>query len=237
MKLAWLTLAFAVLAALLLGGSGAGVRLALWEFPTGFEILRWSAYLGLAASACALVLLTIPSTRTRRLPHLFAALVLGLGVAYVPWNFLQQARTAPPIHDITTDTDDPPAFSAVIPLRAGAQNPIEYGGREVADLQRRGYPDIAPLILATAPDAAFRKALDAANQMGWAVVSADATTGRIEATATTPWFGFKDDIAIRLTSVATGSRIDVRSLSRVGGSDIGTNAKRVRAYLAKLAAA
>lgn len=234
MRLAWIPVALASLAALLLVGSGAGVRLGLWEFSTGFLILRWSAYLGVAAAGCALILLAIPKTRVRRLPRLFAALVLGVVVAFVPWYWLQQALAAPPIHDITTDTDNPPSFSAVIPLRTGAKNPVEYGGAKVAELQHRGYPDIAPLILPTTPDAAFNKALDAAKQMGWAVVAVDATTGRIEATATTPWFGFKDDVAIRITPVPTGSRIDVRSLSRVGGSDVGTNAKRVRAYLAKL---
>jgi uncharacterized protein (DUF1499 family) len=148
---------------------------------------------------------------------------------------LQQAKAAPPIHDITTDTDNPPAFSAVIPLRTGAQNPVDYGGAKIAELQHRGYPDLTPLILAVTPDAAFNKALDAARQMGWEVVAADATTGRIEANATTLWFGFKDDIVVLITPAPSGSRIDVRSLSRVGGSDVGTNAKRVRAYLAKLA--
>ena len=235
MTLAWIPVEMATFAALLLGGSGSGVRLGFWDFSTGFQLLRWSAYLGVAAAGCAVVLLAIPKTRARRLPHLVAALAVGLVVAYVPWHWLQQAKAAPAIHDITTDTDNPPTFSAVIPLRTGAQNPVDYGGAKTAELQHHGYPDITPLILPVSTDAAFNKALDAARQMGWEVVAADATAGRIEATATTAWFGFKDDVVIRITPAPPGSRVDVRSLSRVGGGDVGTNAKRVRAYLAKLA--
>jgi uncharacterized protein (DUF1499 family) len=71
--------------------------------------------------------------------------------------------------------------------------------------------------------------------MGWEIAAADAPSGRIEATAKTPWFGFRDDVVIRVASVGAGSRIDVRSVSRVGRGDLGTNAKRIRAYLEKLA--
>jgi uncharacterized protein (DUF1499 family) len=67
-------------------------------------------------------------------------------------------------------------------------------------------------------------------------VAADSSAGRIEATATTPWFGFKDDVVIRVAPDPAGSRVDVRSVSRVGQSDVGTNARRIRAYLARLAA-
>jgi uncharacterized protein (DUF1499 family) len=91
-----------------------------------------------------------------------------------------------------------------------------------------------PLTLELPPPAAFNRALDAARRMGWDIVAADNRAGRIEATATTIWFAFKDDVVIRVTPSANGSRIDVRSLSRVGKGDLGTNARRVRAYLASL---
>jgi uncharacterized protein (DUF1499 family) len=109
-----------------------------------------------------------------------------------------------------------------------------YPGAETAAKQQSGYPDIRPLELGVPPDAAFARALDAAKSTGWEIVASDAARGRIEATATTPWFGFHDDVVIRVTPTPTGSRIDVRSLSRVGKGDFGTNAKRIRAYLAKL---
>lgn len=155
--------------------------------------------------------------------------------AYVPWRGLQRARSVPPIHDVTTDTQDPPAFVAVLPRRAGAANPAAYGGDRVAALQQQGYPDIRPLHLRVAPAAAFASALAEARDMGWVVVGADAAAGRIEATATTRWFGFKDDVVVRVRPEGTGTRVDVRSVSRVGGSDIGTNAARIRSYLGRLA--
>ena len=70
--------------------------------------------------------------------------------------------------------------------------------------------------------------------MGWEVVAADPAAGRIEAVATTFWFGFKDDIVVRVAPAGAGSLIDARSKSRVGVGDLGTNAQRLRAYLERL---
>ena len=142
----------------------------------------------------------------------------------------------PPIHDITTDTANPPSFVAILPLRAGAANPPEYGGREVADQQRRAYPDIAPLVLHVSATEAFDRVNAVVRDLGWELVASDRASGRIEATDTTLWFGFKDDVVVRITedSSAQDSRIDVRSKSRVGVGDVGTNARRVRELLARL---
>jgi uncharacterized protein (DUF1499 family) len=112
--------------------------------------------------------------------------------------------------------------------------PTVYPGNATADQQKRGYPDIKPLELPLPPADAFARALDAAKGMGWEIAAADAAAGRIEATATTPWFGFHDDVVIRVVPAPKGSRIDVRSVSRVGRGDFGTNSKRIRAYLEKL---
>jgi uncharacterized protein (DUF1499 family) len=233
MRLRWLAPALAAVALLLLLLAGPTVRLGLWSFGTGFSLLRWAAYIGLASVAAAVAALL---TRTGRRPVLLqlGALLIGGGVAFMPWHWLQQARRVPPIHDISTDLEHPPEFVAVLPLRAGAPNPAVYGGPEVAAAQRTGYPDIQPLMVHLAPGPAFARALASARAMGWTLVAADSSTGRIEATATTPWFGFKDDIVIRIEPDASGSRVDVRSVSRVGQSDVGTNARRIRAYLARL---
>jgi uncharacterized protein (DUF1499 family) len=182
----------------------------------------------------ALVALAIPSVRRGWARLLAGALVIGIAVAFVPWQWQQRAQSVPRIHDITTDTSNPPQFVAVLPLRAGAPNTATYGGKEIADLQQKAYPDIQPLMVSAPPGVAFGWAKDAAESMGWQIVAADAGAGRIEATATTLWFGFKDDIVVRVAPADQGSRIDVRSVSRVGRSDIGTNAKRIREYLAKL---
>ena len=112
---------------------------------------------------------------------------------------------------------------------------VAYPGAETAAKQHGAYPDIRTVELALPPDAAFARALDTAKSFGWVIDATDAPSGRIEATATTPWFGFHDDIVIRVTPAANGSRVDIRSLSRVGRGDMGVNAKRIRAFLAKLA--
>ena len=229
------TLILAVVAGLLLVLAGPGVRLGLWPFRTGFDLLRWGAYLGLIAAVAALVLLLVPGWRGARAWPLVAALVVGALSFGVPWFFRHRAGQVPPIHDISTDTQDPPEFVAVLPLRSDAANPATYGGPEVAAAQHAGYPDIRPLVLpATAPRAAFDRALAAARASGWDIVAVDSTDGRIEATATTGWFGFKDDVVVRIRPAGSGSLVDVRSVSRVGKSDIGTNAQRIRAYLGRL---
>ncbi len=229
-----LALVAAIAAVALLLASGLGYRFGLWPYRTGFDVLRWASYVGLAAAAVAIIALAIPKVRAGWARVLVGALVVGIAVVYVPWQWQQRAASVPRIHDITTDTVDPPQFVAQLPLRARAPNTAVYGGKEIAELQRKGYPDIQPLAIGVPPGVAFGRAHDAAESMGWEIVASDAVAGRIEATATTPWFGFKDDIVVRVSPSGQGSRIDVRSVSRVGRSDIGTNAKRIREFLAKL---
>jgi len=235
MNAAFVPLALALLSTVLLAASGYGARFGLWDYRFGFQVVRWSLYAGLAVAALALVFLLIPRFRSGRLAVLAAAIAIGAGVAWFPAHWLQTARAAAAINDVTTDTVNPPAFVAVLPLRASAPVPAGYPGVATAEAQRRAYPDIVPLELALPPAAAFARALDAATGLGWDVVATDAATGRIEATATTPWFGFRDDVVVRVMPAAAGSRIDVRSVSRVGKSDLGANARRIRAYLARLA--
>ncbi|HEX5632437.1 MAG TPA: DUF1499 domain-containing protein, partial [Gemmatimonadales bacterium] len=152
-----------------------------------------------------------------------------------PLMLLAKAKSVPFIHDISTDLADPPGFVALAFERKAAPNGLEYGGTKVAEEQRRGYPDIKPLILAAPPAQAMQRALDAARALGWRVATADAASGRLEATDTTFFFGFEDDVVVRIRAEGTGSRVDVRSVSRVGLSDLGANAQRIRRFLAKLA--
>ncbi|MGD9584725.1 MAG: DUF1499 domain-containing protein [Lysobacterales bacterium] len=236
MKFARLPLILAALAALALLLAGPGVRLGLWPFPLAFLIIRYATFTGIAALLFAVLLLIVPRTRVSAPRALLLALALAVPSVAMPLWLLGQARSLPPIHDISTDTVDVPAFVAILPLRAEASNPVEYGGLEIAAQQLQAYADITPLLIALPVDRAFDRALAAAQDMGWEIVASEASAGRIEATATTPMFGFKDDVVIRVRPDGAGSRVDVRSLSRVGRSDLGANAKRIRAYLKRLSA-
>ena len=139
----------------------------------------------------------------------------------------------PRIHDITTDPDDPPAFDALLARRAGRWvSPPEYDGPHAAAEQRRAYPDIQPLMVNVPLARAFDAATAAARQMGWDIVAADHNASRIEAIATTAVMRFKDDIVVRLRERGTSVRVDVRSKSRLGRGDLGTNARRIRRFLA-----
>lgn len=231
MKLIRIVPLAAMVAALMLLIAGPGTRLGLWEFPAGFTLMRWALYIGLAAAALGLVLALIPKTRRGHLVGLLAGATIGLAVAAAPLLLLQQARSVPPIHDISTDTVNPPEFEAIAPLRAEAPNPAEYAGEETAAMQREAYPDIRSRQIAADPATIFEEALASARDMGWKIVDASKPAGRIEATDTTFWFGFKDDVVVRIRPDNRGSIVDVRSKSRVGRSDIGTNAARIRAYL------
>jgi uncharacterized protein (DUF1499 family) len=232
---AWRVLPFlAVAAALAVALSGFGARFGAWDYRAGFAILRWATYAALAIAAVSLVALLVPRTRAAARHALALALVIGIAAAAFPLAMLQSGRSLPPINDISTDTANPPAFVAIVPLRANAPVPSAYAGEATAKAQRAGYPDIAPALVADAPDAAFAKALAVARSAGWVIVASDPAAGRIEATATTPWFGFKDDVVIRIAPADRGSRIDIRSVSRVGRGDLGTNARRVRGFLSAL---
>jgi uncharacterized protein (DUF1499 family) len=238
--LAWVALIVGLLCGLTELIAGPGYRMSWWSFGTGIVMIRWAATVALGAAAIGLIaaLLAGYGGARRNVRTGLVALIAGLVVAGPPvvlWNRVQQL---PRIHDVTTDTDNPPAYVAVLPLRQGARNPVQYQASTAAE-QKRGYPDVAPVVLPLPPAQAFARAESAARAMGWDIVAVSPDDLRIEATDTSLMFGFKDDVVIRVASLADvgtpGSRIDVRSLSRVGGSDFGVNAKRVRAFLRKLA--
>jgi uncharacterized protein (DUF1499 family) len=233
--LALTALLLAVIALLMLFLSGPGTRFGMWHFRTGFTLMRYAAYAGLAAALLGLVGLLLARGRGRVIAAM--ALVLGALAWFVPWNLRRGAGQYPPIHDITTDTRNPPAFVAIAPLRADAPNPVGYAGDSAAIAQQQAYPDLAPLMMAMPVDSAFSLAMRTAREMDWELVDQNRRDGRIELTATTPFFGFKDDVVIRVSSASGISRVDVRSKSRVGRGDVGANAKRIRAYLQRLRAA
>jgi len=203
-------------------------------------LMPWAGYCGIAALAVSALALLLGRSRIewRGIALAAAAFAAGLLIAYVPWHYDRLRTAVPPIHDITTDPDNPPAFAAVVAARtADGGNPVVYEGAKIVEQQRQAYPDIVPLSLALPPDAAFNRALAAAQRMGWTIVAHDDKAGRIEASDRSRWFGFTDDIVIRVTQSGSGSRVDVRSSARLGRSDFGVNAARIRAYLGALRAA
>jgi len=230
--LALAALAVALIALLLLFLSGPGTRFGMWDFRTGFKVMRWAAYAGILAALLGLAGVVLARGRGRVIAGV--ALLLGALAWFLPWNLRRGAGQYPPIHDVTTDTRNPPVFVAVAPLREGAPNPMEYEGDSIAMQQAKAYPDIRPLMMAMPVDSAYSLAVRTVREMGWELVDQSRREGRIEATATTPWFGFKDDVVIRVSSASGISRVDVRSVSRVGRGDVGANAKRIRAYLQRL---
>ena len=234
-----LPLVLAALALGLLALGPLGLRLGWWAY--GFGLYRLMPASGLvAAIAVVLAILALAREWSRLRPGgramLFVALALAASLVYVPVFYWQTRKTVPPIHDITTDLDNPPAFSAVLPARAAERaGSLDRRTPQLGELQKAAYPDLAPLTTTLPPTRAFAAALEVAKSMpGWTIVAADPATGRIEANETSRWFRFVDDIVIRVAPDGSGSRIDIRSESRQGRSDFGVNARRIRAYLQTL---
>jgi uncharacterized protein (DUF1499 family) len=170
-----------------------------------------------------------PGYRSER-RSLFLGMVLGLFPLSVAAFLFGRSSDAPIIHDISTDTVRPPDYQAVIELRSSDDNPLQWS-EEVAQAQRQAYPQINSIASTLSADEAFARARQVAIEQGWEIVDDNSRPGYIEAVATTYWFGFRDDIVIRIEATDSGSVVDIRSASRVGRGDMGTNARRISAFL------
>jgi uncharacterized protein (DUF1499 family) len=232
------------------GIAGLGVRFGFWgiRFGLGTMSREWAPnvfYMTMGLGALALALNFFIQ------PRRIAGFIIGVLAITVPLAAKVQtdktwalAQTLPPIHDITTDREDPPMFTeAIMNIRnASGSNSAQYLGKRkptrdgssgalVADLQAAGYPDIVPIRSNKTPNEIYQQAIRTVEMLGWEIVTDDSDAGIIEATDTTFWYGFKDDVIIRIRpSEQGGSVVDVRSLSRIGGSDIGKNADRIREF-------
>ncbi len=228
-------LIFAAAAAALLAAAGPGARFGVWDFRLGFQMIQWSFFAALAVAGLTLVFLFIKRFRYTSGGSLTAALILAVGSASIPYMFYQKASSLPRIHDITTDTQNVPEFVEIAALRTEATNPVAYPGDEVAQKQRAAYPQIDSLRVEASAGEVFEQALIVARQLDWSIVAQSPDTGRIEAFDTTFWFGFVDDVVIRIRQAENETVVDVRSKSRVGVSDVGKNAARIEQFLAALA--
>lgn len=146
----------------------------------------------------------------------------------------RKVQNLPYIHDITTDTDKPPAFEALAGARKAAPNGAEHKGADIARQQKQAYPDLVPFDSKLPPAELFAKAKALAQDMKWEIASADAAQGRLEASERSLLYGFTDDMVLRIVARDGGSRLDMRSMSRVGRSDVGVNAARISAFMTRL---
>ena len=237
---------------------GAGVLLVVLSGPlTRMGIVKFGPGLMTLAAGGGLLAIGILTgaagwigAAAKRVAIRAGSVAIALTIALVLFGYLLtqlvRAFGVPPIHEISTDLADPPAFVAIRAIRAETPgvNPVDYvadqkmnnerGTLNVPDAQRQSYPDIQPLVLSVPASEAFTRAEQVVRALGWEVQESASAEGRLEATATTTFFGFKDDVVVRVRSEGAGSRVDVRSKSRVGLGDAGANAKRVRAFLAAM---
>jgi len=244
--IAGIGLALAALAAPL------GVWTQWWDFRRGFEILRTAQpFVAWITFGCALITAAVfilgkrtNDSRTLHFLVITLAATISAGIAwYIPQSYLPGAGAdIPPIHDISTDLVNPPQFVDVLNLRGPGTNPTVYGTgnrnmtpQEHAERQLAAYPDVITQRFSEPAAEVYSRALAAVNSLGWELVADAPEEGRIEATDTTFWFRFKDDVVIRITESDNGETLlDARSTSRVGLSDVGKNAQRLRAFFAAL---
>jgi uncharacterized protein (DUF1499 family) len=238
-RLARWGLYLAILALAVLVVCIAALRFDLMAFRVPLLGIAVAGLIGLLALLVSFVGLIV--TLTGRKAGVVTA-VLGLAIAIVaavPFSTgYIKARSAPPIHDISTDLTDPPQFVAIVPLRAAAPNALDRKDpANLAEQQAKAYPDLTSLKLDAAPGATFDAARDVVHDMGWTLVALTPEEGRIEATAMTSLLHFKDDVVIRIKEGdGGGSIVDMRSVSRVGMSDLGANAARIEKFFAALKA-
>lgn len=228
------------MALLLLTAGPVGWRAGWWSYRLAFTTLMpYAFYCGVTAIAVSAValLLTFRRIALRGLLPAVLGLLIGAIAVYFPWHASEMRGVYPPMHDITTDSIEPPPLDFAAGMRvAEAGTSPTYPGTDTAALQQKFYPGIAPAMLDLPPSQAFDRALAVAQAKGWTIVKADRGAGIIDAYDRSFWFGFSDDIAIRVAVSGGGSRVDIRSASRQGRGDFGINAVRVRGFLAALTA-
>lgn len=208
-------------------------RLQWWPMGQSFNLILITFFTSLALLVLAMLIAVFALFRNDLDSLKFSTIAFVLlAIPSVALAFQAvKGKSLPRIHDITTDTGNPPQFHAVLPLRGEESNSLDYAGEEIAQQQNRAYPYIQPINTSLDSSQAFQTALYIAGELGWELVAQDSSAGRIEAVDTTFLWGFKDDVVIRVQATEDGSRIDLRSVSRVGLSDLGANAERIKRFI------
>lgn len=234
--LAALGLLVALVAGGVIGTAGIGHKYGAWNFDFAWStLIRYGFIAAVAGGALALLGLVIGLLRGK-LGGFFTALIaiaVAAGVAYVPWTMREKAASLPAITDITTDFDNPPQFVALANMREMSESGSAYKPENAAK-QEQAYPDIATLVTPQSVPAVFGKASAAIKKLGWTLAEAVPDQGRIEATSVSEWFGFKEDVVVRIVPEGSGARVDIRSASRAASTDFGANAEHVRALIAAM---
>jgi Protein of unknown function (DUF1499) len=238
-----LALAALLLAALIAALAVLSVRGGMTNFVTGLEAMTAAVALGLIALVLALVW-TVSALRHNRGEGKRAGLAALLGsllLLYAPLHTVTQGLMAPPIHDATTNPEEPPQFVALAKRAVGA-NPTAFNASEmiryrgeyntVSYMLHEYYSKLTyPLALIMPPSKMFWRCFNTAKRMGWHIVDYNEKEGRIEATATSFWFGQVSDIVIRVRPAGTlGARFDMRAESEMGTRDFGRNLELMKAY-------
>lgn len=210
-----------------------GAKLGIWGFMGGFMLLAVGTVLATAVFFLGIIAFAV--SISKKLPAERSAVLIGVAISAVILALMgsqfMTAQSVPAIHNISTDTQDPPAFDKIVALRGADTNPLAYDAEKLAAVQREAYPQVQTLITEVAPGEMLNRAVTVLKGMGLEIVDTNAAAGRVEATDTTFWFGFKDDVVVRVRPEGSGSIVDVRSVSRVGQSDLGKNAERISEIL------
>jgi len=228
-----LTLLAGIIAIALVVLAGPLYKFEILDLGKAFFAMRIGLFVGAGTIVLALVQIVFLrkniSWRATGLSVVLAVIAIAM-----PLSLMMKAKSVPPIHDISTDLVNPPSFVAILPLRANAPNPAEYQGEEIASQQRKAYPELDTQTFQQPKAEVFKATVMALKDMGLEVVSEDLAQGRIEASDTTAWFGFVDDVVVRITSSGQTSTFDARSKSRIGMSDLGKNTERLNDLIARV---
>jgi len=214
------------------------IRSGLLEITPALATFGGALVLAFASIVLALgAFVVIWKDGCKGLGHAVTAILVGIAILVYPTFLAVRSARLPWLTDITTDPVDPPRFDTIARLRPRNANPVVYAGAVAARLQRAAYPDIEPLQVSANPQQTYVAALAVITKHKWKVVdlrapqAAGRRGGMIEAVARTPIMGFRDDVVVRVRFDDEGSRVDIRSASRYGRTDFGTNAARIRRLL------
>lgn len=245
-RLSWIALALSVgaVAAALIAATGSGQG--AWHFRSGFMVLRYALFAAAAGILLALIALFLARRGARPAVRWTALIGLLVGLAFVLYlgNQVRMARSVPAIHDATTNLDDYPRFYRLTVRRDNLDNVPTMDRPDLermaprqrwAQIHREHYGDLRTLHVPWTVPETIQRAEALARERGWDIATSDPRAGILEAVDTSAFFRFKDNVLVRARPAPQGgTHVDMRSISRVGGSDIGVNAKRIRAFLADL---